>query len=332
MSERPFKAYDGFAKELFTRELSRVGDVDTRGIRVAPEQHIDVRFERKRGGAPRFALLNVLAGEGSLWEPFSRLPSLHQLRDNVEKHLAHNRLTRKSLKERAWDPPGFRLWLLVPFRRDPDHPISEGADLRPFLESLSFTADTVRGSGFYALGSGWNVGLVVLEELPVNDETLWLRLLARGSTLKRAVERLKERILEDHHQDDIQTLQLLVRWGLYGKSMTVDDPWVKEILMHLSTDEAFELAKRKMKEELKAKILEEATPSIIKEAKPSILKEGLNPLFHLYERRLERSLTEDEHNVLLQRLEHLGPERVSDVVLDLESEALAVWLEDPNAT
>ena len=67
------------------------------------------------------------------------------------------------------------------------------------------------------------------------------------------------------------------------------------------------------------------------------LEEGLEAgleagLSHVYERRLGRRLTDEEHRTLSERLAKLGAERVGDVVIDLPSDALAAWLADPNAS
>jgi hypothetical protein len=61
------------------------------------------------------------------------------------------------------------------------------------------------------------------------------------------------------------------------------------------------------------------------------LERGLAPLLRLFSRRLGRPLDEDERGELRRRLEVLGPERLGDVVLDLDSDALGRWLADPDA-
>jgi hypothetical protein len=52
---------------------------------------------------------------------------------------------------------------------------------------------------------------------------------------------------------------------------------------------------------------------------------------HQCERRLGRPLTEAEHDVVTRRYESVGPDRLGDVVLDLEPEALDRWRNDPDA-
>lgn len=52
---------------------------------------------------------------------------------------------------------------------------------------------------------------------------------------------------------------------------------------------------------------------------------GLEPLIRLFERKLSRSLPEAERAALLARLDLVGPERLGDVVLDLDAAALGAW-------
>jgi hypothetical protein len=61
------------------------------------------------------------------------------------------------------------------------------------------------------------------------------------------------------------------------------------------------------------------------------IEKGLMPLLHLFERRLGRALTPEEHHGLRERFDRLGSTRLGDVVLDLSAEALAAWLADPDA-
>lgn len=60
-------------------------------------------------------------------------------------------------------------------------------------------------------------------------------------------------------------------------------------------------------------------------------QEGLASLWHVYERRLGRALSSEEHRTLRERLKLMGAARLGDVVLDLSPEALGAWLADPDA-
>ena len=62
-------------------------------------------------------------------------------------------------------------------------------------------------------------------------------------------------------------------------------------------------------------------------------QEWLHRLGRLFERRLKRSLTENERQTLEARFDAFGDDRLCDVVLVLNFTAgdLAGWLADPNA-
>ncbi len=62
------------------------------------------------------------------------------------------------------------------------------------------------------------------------------------------------------------------------------------------------------------------------------LETGLRPLVRLFERRLGRPLSYAERGALASRLDVVDPDRLGDVVLDLDSAALAAWLASTNAT
>lgn len=54
-------------------------------------------------------------------------------------------------------------------------------------------------------------------------------------------------------------------------------------------------------------------------------------LGRLFERRLQRALTQGERTLLQTRMNALGDERLSDLVLECDGPALAAWLADPDA-
>ena len=54
-------------------------------------------------------------------------------------------------------------------------------------------------------------------------------------------------------------------------------------------------------------------------------------IYHQFEKRLARPLTEEERAQLAEKMLRLGAERTSDVVIELTSDALASWLADPAA-
>lgn len=77
--------------------------------------------------------------------------------------------------------------------------------------------------------------------------------------------------------------------------------------------------------------LMDAFDVIENEGRQQGLQAGLEPLVHQFTRRLGRPVTDRERATLLRRLGTLGPDRLGDVVLDLEPAALAAWLANPRA-
>ena len=69
----------------------------------------------------------------------------------------------------------------------------------------------------------------------------------------------------------------------------------------------------------------------LKEGLQEGLAHGLEPVIHLFTRKLDRPLTDRERATLVRRLDTLGPGRLGDVVLDLDGTALAAWLANPRA-
>ena len=61
------------------------------------------------------------------------------------------------------------------------------------------------------------------------------------------------------------------------------------------------------------------------------LKGQMKTLSHMFEKRLARPLTEEERTQLGEKVARLGPDRVSDVVLELAKDSLAEWLPNPIA-
>jgi predicted transposase YdaD len=60
-------------------------------------------------------------------------------------------------------------------------------------------------------------------------------------------------------------------------------------------------------------------------------QQGLDLVAHQFTRKLGRPLTERQRATILRRFDTLGPERLGDVVLDLDAAALAAWLANPRA-
>jgi hypothetical protein len=97
----------------------------------------------------------------------------------------------------------------------------------------------------------------------------------------------------------------------------------QELFEFIETEEPEILARQR----LLARIMVMKDP----ELRDELLDEGLAPLLHLFGRKLGRPLDRGEHQLLHERLSRLGPDRLGDVVIDLDAAALSAWLADPAA-
>jgi hypothetical protein len=66
------------------------------------------------------------------------------------------------------------------------------------------------GKGVYFSPSLFKTGIVAIHQLPVNEETLWLRVLGKGGTQKRAVEELVQLPEGNPFQENL--LEILANW------------------------------------------------------------------------------------------------------------------------
>ena len=60
--------------------------------------------------------------------------------------------------------------------------------------------------GIYFLPRALATGIVVIHQLPVNSETLWLRLLGKGKVQENAIDELKALPPEHPHRDNVLEL------------------------------------------------------------------------------------------------------------------------------
>jgi hypothetical protein len=65
-------------------------------------------------------------------------------------------------------------------------------------------------TGVYFLPSIFKTGIVAIHQLPVNQETLWLRVLGKGRTQKQAVEELVELPSNNPFRENL--LEILADW------------------------------------------------------------------------------------------------------------------------
>jgi hypothetical protein len=158
---------------------------------------------------------------------------------------------------------------------------------------------------------------MVLSELPTTRETLLLRLLGSGRTLRGAIAEL-----------------VALPEGAWERAIA--EPWLVRLRFEVPTETS---ARSVEEEELIVEIQKwyaELKQEIRQEGKlegelEGELKGRVATHAGLVAKRLGRPLSEAEHAVLAERLDRLGEDRIFDLVLTHDGDALAAWLADPAA-
>ncbi len=305
------KPYDVMAKGLLEGALQGPCEVRVESQVVADARSMDtvvVPDPRRRDELLQRGLVGEIAAEPSVIEAFHDPPDLAEADECLLKVIAlHLRQLAawKSLpaEQRGPTPSRPRLWLL------------SAGDPEGMRAAWTMTSMPGWPSGCYWVGNVLGPLVVVIPALPRRRDTLLLRLLGKGDTLRAAYEDLRALPDDAWERGVLAPLLTLLRNDLPRMGLGEYDP--KEDTMRYQ--EAVEIYQRE-KAETRAEGLREG------------LREGLAPLLRQYHRKLGRELTAVEQETLLARLTTVGADRLGDVVLDLDGPALDRWLRDPHAT
>ncbi len=151
---------------------------DSRNL-VAEVQEIDVVFTPEDPDPQAIAALGLLgrmATTPAIFEPFRNPVTAADIRNCIGKLVIWQaEMERQAKREdnRVADADLCQLWILTPT-----------ASMTLLAE---FGATIESEQGIYSLPGGFKSHIVVIHQLPVNRDTLWLRLLGRGNVQKRAI-------------------------------------------------------------------------------------------------------------------------------------------------
>ncbi len=222
------KPHDSFAKKYLEELLSPLGRVEISREIVDEARQVDVFFSPKSFDSDytqSLGLMGQLFRLTSLIEVFRNPPKKAEMRKCMIKLFIYcaeqEREARRdnspiSEENLAW------LWILTP---------SASND---FLKSFGATLDIERGvAGVFSFPEGWRGSIVAINQLPVINETLWLRILGKGEVQHQAVNQLLA--LPDTNELKESTLKLIANWRI----ITINQPNLteedQEIVMNLST-------------------------------------------------------------------------------------------------
>ncbi|MDJ1174840.1 hypothetical protein [Roseofilum capinflatum] len=219
--------HDQFAKQYLKELLEPLGEVKISEEIPGETLQIDLIFvpsPEPPSNPPALGLLSQLASTPCLLEPYRNSPTHAEIRSCILKLFhVHGELQRQAKREQpTLDEAQLpRLWILTPT-------ISErvreyfGAHLK--LEQWC--------TGVYLLADGIKTGIIAINQLPEIPETLWLRMLGKGGTQKRAIEEVLA--LPQDHPQRRNILELVGIWRINVESKIDLDPEERELIMELS--------------------------------------------------------------------------------------------------
>jgi hypothetical protein len=218
--------HDHFSKNILRDALSMACAAETEVEVLAAAQKIDVYVvpdPARAAALGDLGLLGALAAEPSLFEPFHDTPNLWKVRRCLNKqHAWHHELERRARvsvgppREGGEEPA-------------PEVPFPALVVIGPGVPATVLDAYACQEvePGVYHGVWGLALRVVVLSELPRTRETLLLRLLGKGPTLRDALADLAK-LPEDAWERSIVT-PLLVHFQLIEHATTEEDTVSAEI-------------------------------------------------------------------------------------------------------
>jgi hypothetical protein len=217
--------HDKFAKDYLEELLKPYGKVDTSEKILGEIKEIDVLFTpfpQQTSNLQVLGLLGKFAEYPAILEAFRNPASDDEICDGLQKLLD----LRGKLKRRAkaknielQDSEMPKLWILTPTISPP--------------KLSGFNVDQKEGwsSGVYFLGDTLRAAIVAIHQLPRTPETLWLRLLGRGTVQEQAIIELQALPLNHPYQKATLELVYNLRQNLrINQQLDTDD---RELIMRL---------------------------------------------------------------------------------------------------
>jgi hypothetical protein len=199
MSRTPF---DSFSKQLLEELLSPVGAVSINREVSGESQFVDVYFvpvTQPDQDLEYLGWLRPMVATPCLIEPFRNPVTTTEVRSCLLKlfalHAEYGRRTKRDPDKAHELSP--HLWILTP---------SMSVDA---LIGFGATSDV---EGLYRLPASLQTTIVVIHQLPVIAETVWLRLLGRGRVQRQAIAEVLKLPQSDVRRT--QALRLLASWKI----------------------------------------------------------------------------------------------------------------------
>ncbi|MBV8885141.1 MAG: hypothetical protein JO235_14255 [Chroococcidiopsidaceae cyanobacterium CP_BM_RX_35] len=219
--------HDQFAKDYLKELLAPLGEVQAPRSVPGEVREIDVWFAPSPQPAlepQTLGILGRLAASPCLLEPFRNPPTPTEIRSCLlklfELHGEFQRQARRD-EQRLQEADLPRLWILSPTASGP---LLDGfraiVDEENWMRGIYFLADYLRAA------------VVVIHQLPRTPETLWLRILGKGTVQKQAISELAS--LRVNHPLRANALLLLTNLQASLQTSEDLDEEEQELIMELS--------------------------------------------------------------------------------------------------
>ncbi len=218
--------HDQFAKQYLKELLSPLGEVETSRDIPGEVREVDVWLvpTSQPAAARALGLLGRLAANPCILEPFRNAVTPTEVRDCLLKLFElHGELQRQSRRSdsRLSEEELPRLWILSPTASES---LLDG--FRARLEEENWMR------GVYFLGDSFRSAIVAIHQLPSTSDTLWLRILGKGTVQKQAIEELTALPLGNPLRSNV--LELLTNWRMNIERKTTLTSEDRELLENLT--------------------------------------------------------------------------------------------------
>lgn len=296
--------HDQFAKDYLEELLKDFGEVKASEKVSGEIKEIDVLFTPAKPQNSNLEILGLLgrfAEYPAIIEPYRNPASTDEICDCILKLLevkAFVRREAKANKTKLQDSEIPKLWVLTPT-------ISE-------TKLSSFRTIQKAGwlSGVHFLPEALRTAIVAVHQLPQTPETLWLRLLGRGSVQSQAIIELQALPLDYPYQKATLELVYNLRENLrVNQELEADD---RELIMRL--EPLYQRDRERAKEEGRQEGRQEGR----EQGEQDLILRQLNRRIG----KIDASLIEQITSLSIEQLDNLG-----EALLDFSSVAdLETWL------
>ena len=194
MSQFP---HDDFVKEYLPELIKDYGIVDSAKKIASQTKEIDVFFQPHKkinNDSHQLGLLRKLLDTTCLFEVYRNSVTANQINECISKLIDTQISIARENKRKKKDDEQVKLWLLTPTLSD------------KILNSFKAEQGANWEKGIYFLPSALSTRIIVIHRLPVNEETLWLRILGKGKVQEKAIDELKSLSIDNPYRDSVLEL------------------------------------------------------------------------------------------------------------------------------